>query len=326
MKNWLLFLCVSSMIFAKEEVVILGGGVGAMTAALYLGRAGIEPVVIEGDDPGGLITQSTSVQNWPGEMEITGTALAEKIRKQAIANGVTFYSEEVVSVDFSKKPFVINTKVLGEEKPRQWTADSVIIAMGTTPNFLGVPGEAEYWGKGITNCAICDGALHKNGKVAVVGGGDAAVLEALYLSNIAKEVTVFVRKGALKGIEEKRIRALRAKPNVKIVFNTTIEQMKGNGSKLTSIMVKTGDTPAIDFPIDGLFLAIGSKPNSQTFAGKLELDPQGYIFLKSDQETSIPGIYAVGDIVDPVYKQAITAAGDGAKAALQAERHLSDKK
>lgn len=308
-----------------EPVVILGGGVGSLTSAIYLGRAGVSPLVIEGPLPGGLLTQSHSVQNWPGEMEIEGAQLTEKMREQAAANGARFLDEEVVGVDFSKRPFTITTRSLdGTEAKHHIVAESCIIAMGTKPNFLGISGEQDYWGKGVTNCAICDGSLYKDKVVGVVGGGDAAVLEALYLANIAKEVHVFVRKDSLRAIEEKRVAVLREKPNVKFIYNTTVQEVKGDGEKVTSVVLKTGSNSKT-LPLDGLFLAIGSTPNSSLFKNNLKLDKRGYIELVKDQQTSVNGVYAIGDIVDPVYKQAISAAGDGAKAAMQAQQYLSDR-
>lgn len=305
-----------------EPVVILGGGVGSLTSALYLGRAGYQPLVIEGPTPGGLLTQSSSVQNWPGEMEVTGYQLVEKMHAQAEANGARFLSEEVIGVDFSKRPYTITTRTLdGSKKTHQIQAESCIIAMGTKPNFLGIPGEQEYWGKGVTNCAICDGALYKGKVVGVVGGGDAAVVEALYLSNIAREVHVFVRKDALKAIEEKRIQAVKEKTNVKFHYNTSLSEVKGDGENVTGVVLNNGSK----FPLDGLFLAIGSTPNTGVFKNALKLDKQGYILLEKDQETSVKGVYAIGDIVDPVYKQAISASGDGAKAAMQSQQYLSDR-
>ncbi len=311
---------------SPEPIVILGGGVGSLTSALYLGRAGLSPLVIEGPIPGGLLTQSHSVQNWPGEMEIEGNQLTERMRQQAEANGARFLSEEVIAVDFSKRPFTITTRSLsGKTQTHQIQAESCIIAMGTKPNFLGIPGEQDYWGKGVTNCAICDGSLYKDQIVGVVGGGDAAVLEALYLSNIAKEVHVFVRKPSLRAIEEKRSAVLREKPNVTFHYNTTVQEVKGSGDKVTSVLLKTSTKSAAPFKLDGLFLAIGSTPNSAVFQKSLQLDSKGYILLKKDQQTSLEGIYAIGDIVDPIYKQAVSAAGDGAKAALQVQQYLSDR-
>lgn len=303
-------------------VVILGSGVGSLTSALYLARAGVEPVVVEGHNPGGLITQSHAVQNWPGEFDIEGVKLSDKIRKQVEANGAQFLREKVIKVDFSKRPYKL-TLASFDAKPKihEISAESCIIAMGTEPNFLGIPGEKEYWGKGVTNCAICDGSFYKDQVVGVVGGGDAAVLEALYLANIAKEVHVFVRKDTMKAVETKRLELLKEKPNVTFHFGTSVRQVLGDGENVTGVALNSDRTLALD----GLFLAIGSKPNSEIFKEALELDAQGYILLKKDMETNIKGIYAIGDIVDPVYKQAISAAGDGAKAALQAQQYLSDR-
>lgn len=308
-----------------EPIVVLGGGVGSLSSALYLGRAGLAPLVIEGPNPGGLLTQSHSVQNWPGVFEMQGLELTEKMREQAFLNGARFLREEVVSVDFKNRPFTIVTKsLLEDEKRRIIKASSCIIAMGTQPNFLNVPGEQKYWGKGVTNCAICDGSLYKGKVVGVVGGGDAAILEALYLSNIAKKVYVFVRKGSFKGMEEKRLTLLKKRSNVQIFYKTKVEEVLGDGQTLLGVLVQ-GQKKLREVSLDGLFLAIGSKPNTLLFEGQLPLDAQGYIKLSHDQETSIEGVYAIGDIVDPVYKQAVSAAGDGAKAALQAQQYLSKK-
>jgi thioredoxin reductase (NADPH) len=307
-------------------IIVLGGGVGALSSSLYLARAGLSPIVIVGPQPGGLITQSHAIQNWPGEMQITGHELTEKMQQQAGSNGVRLVQEEVMSVDFSKRPYRITTRSFDDEKEHVYTAEHVIIAMGTSPNHLNIPGETGpegYWGRGVTNCAVCDGNLYHGATVGVVGGGDAALLEALYLANIAKEVHVFVRKNAFKAVEQKRLQTLLARPNIKVHFNTTVEKIVGDGSQLTEVVLKTGNKKQT-VPLDGLFLAIGSTPNSKMFQGMLELDKQGYIVLKNDQETSRQGVYAIGDIVDPIYKQAISAAGDGAKAALQAQQSISD--
>lgn len=315
---WAFALC------AVEPVVVLGGGVGSLTSALYLGRAGLTPLIIEGPTPGGLLTQSHSVQNWPGILEIAGMQLTDSMREQAEVSGARFVKEEVIGVDFSKKPLRITTRTLdGKRTVRHYEAASCIIAMGTKPNFLNIPGEQTYWGRGVTNCAICDGALYKGKIVGVVGGGDAAVLEALYLANIAKEVHVFVRKDSLKAGEEQRIQKLRTMPNVRFHFNTRVEEVKGDSDGVTGVILRTGSKKS-DFALDGLFLAIGSTPNSALFQKELKLDERGYILLRKDQETSVPGVYAIGDIVDPVYKQAVCAAGDGAKAALQAQQYVSE--
>ncbi|MBX9744153.1 MAG: FAD-dependent oxidoreductase [Chlamydiales bacterium] len=323
-------------LFAKEietnvqPVVILGGGVGALTSALYLSRAGTEPILVEGANPGGLITQSHAVENWPGELEISGSDLTQKMRSQVMKNGAIFLSEEVVKVDFSKRPFVITTRSLAQpDQTRQIRADACIIAMGTQSNYLGVPGETGlegYWGKGVSNCAICDGSFYKDRTVGIVGGGDAAVLEGLYLSQIAKKVYLFLRKDAFKAGETKRLKALLAKPNVQVLYETQVVEILGNGEHLTHVSVEKAKTkePFL-IALDGLFLAIGSKPNTQIFQDQLNVTSAGYIELIEDQQTSVPGVFAVGDIVDPVYKQAIVASADGAKAAIQAQKYLFDR-
>jgi len=313
--NWLctLLVIVSTTLTSAETAVVVGGGVGGLTSAIYLARAGLKPLVYEGTLPGGLITQSHAVQNWPGEIEISGHDLAAKLRAQAVSNGVRFASQPITAIDFTKKPFKLTA-----QDGTSLTAQTIILAMGTTPNFLNIPGEKTYWGRGVTNCAVCDGALYKNQIVGVVGGGDAAVLEALYLSNMAKEVHVFVRKSAFKGTEKQRLETLLKKPNVKVQFDTSVIEVKGNGNEVTGVVLKNKKTQ----PLDGLFLAIGSTPNTK-WLKNIELDGKGYIVLKHDQETSVPGVYAVGDVVDPVYKQAVTASGEGAKAALQAEKQLA---
>lgn len=317
----------------KEEktypVVIIGGGIGALTSSLYLARTGVETLVLEGATPGGLLTQSHSVQNWPGEMEIAGADLTEKVRKQAEANGAHFARAEVIGVDFSKRPFTLTVRSVDNPSDvKKIVAEVCIIAMGTQPNFLGIPGEYGsdgYWGRGVTNCAICDGNLYRDQVVGVVGGGDAAVLEALYLANIAKEVHVFVRKDSFRAFEEKRLETLLTKSNIKVHFNTELKEIQGDGQKVTHVVLKSPKKNGELMPLDGVFLAIGSKPNSSLFQGVLKLDEKGYILLEKDQQTSVEGVYAIGDIVDPIYKQAISAAGDGAKAALQAQQYLSDR-
>ncbi len=310
-----------------EEIyptVILGGGVGALTSALYLARAGYPPVIIEGSLPGGLITQSHMVENWPGEMQITGSDLADKIRKQAESKGCRFLAAEVIDIDFSQRPFEITIiDLFDKEKRRVIKGDTCIIAMGTSSNYLNVPGERQYWGKGISNCAICDGSFYKDKTVAVIGGRDSAILEAHYLSNIAKQVYVLVRQNALKTTEKERLKELFKKGNVTILYNTVINAIEGDKESVKNLKVENSENKdRYNLDVDGIFLAIGSKPNSQMFSNKIKLDNQGYISVKEGQETSVKGVYAVGDIVDPIYKQAITAAGDGAKAAISAQKFL----
>ncbi len=318
------FLCFLFAIpmFAEEyyEVVVLGGGPGALTSALYLGRFGLRPVVIEGGLPGGLISQSHLVQNWPGEAGISGLQLIEKLHSQAEENGSVFLAEEVIDVDFSKRPYTFTTRdLLHPEKVRKIVASFCIIAMGTRPNRLGVPGEEDYWGKGVANCAVCDGPLYQDKVVAIIGGGDAALLEADYLSEIASKVYIFIRKDSFRSREEQRKKKIVDRPNVEVRYLTTIKEIGGNKDQVTHVIVKNqGKEEKI--PLDGIFLAIGATPNSHIFEKKLALDPKGFIQVGRDLQTSVPGVYAIGDIIDPIYKQAISAAGDGAKAAISAHK------
>lgn len=316
------FACSLQAEEKKPQVVVLGSGVGALTSALYIARAGMTPVVIEGSQPGGLISQSHLVQNWPGEMEISGLELVQKMREQVEANGAIFLSSEVKEIDFSRRPFTIRVQDIFRKKERVIQADACIIAMGSQPNYLGIEGESAYWGQGVTNCAVCDGPLYRGKTVAVVGGGDSALLETDYLSKIAKEVQLFVRRDEFRTVEDKRKDEILAKPNVKVNFLTTVDAIFGDGEKVVSVWTKKGEEEE-EIPVDGVFLAIGSQPNTKIFKGKLKLDEGGYIALTNDQQTSVEGVFAIGDIVDPVYKQAISAAGDGAKAALQAERFVA---
>lgn len=320
--------CWSKILVQKvEPVVVLGGGVAALTSATYLARGGVTPLVITGPQIGGAIVQSHSIQNWPGELQITGAELSEKLKRQAESNGTQFLEEKVIGVDFSRRPFRIVTESLYEPEPKQRVlfANSCIIALGSTPNFLGIPGEAEYWLRGVYHCAVCDGGLYKDKTVAVVGGGDSALTEAQYLSSIAKKVYVIMRKAAFRSVEQVRIQEVIGRPNVEVIAESEVIEVQGDGEKLTQLVVrdrKSGQTGVR--PVDALFLAIGAKPNTELLRGQVELDAQGYIVLKNHQETSVPGVYAAGDIIypDPEFRQAVAAAGDAAKAALQAHKAL----
>jgi len=308
---------------ATENCVVIGSGVGGITAALYLARAGLNPIIIEGETPGGLLTKSHKVQNWPGELEITGLSLTKRMREQAIANGAIFLQEKVTAVSFTSYPYEITTKSFGKsDKTKKIKAKSIIIAMGTTPNYLNIPGEKEYWGYGVSNCVECDGPLYKGQIVGVVGGGDAAVLETLLLSTIAKEVHVFVRKKEFHINDSKMLDNLLRFNNVILHFNTEVTAINGNENINSVTLVNNVTKNSCVFNLAALFITIGSKPNSSIFMNCLELNPKGYILIDNYQATKIKGVYAIGDITDPVYKQAVTASGDGAKAALQVYKFL----
>lgn len=314
-----IFLYVN--LFCVEDVIILGGGVSGISSAIYLARAGYRPIVIEGKVPGGVLIQSQLIQNWPSEEEISGEELMQKMKAQAITCGVLFASEQVVSVDFEKKPFRIVTEHLRDKKRKRYLSKACIIAMGAVPNRLHIPGETTYWGKGLSNCAVCDGFLYKGKTVAVIGGGDHAILEAEYLSKLAEKVYVFVRKGTFKTVESDRLAKLFNQKNVEIFFHSEVQEIMGTEETIESIRV-VSQKQTRNFYVDGVFLAIGALPNTSVFQDQLQLDSKGYVLLEQDQQTSIKGVFAAGDIVDPVYKQAISASGDGAKAALQAKEFL----
>lgn len=321
----------AEVIEEQHPVVILGGGIAALTSAVYLSRAGIPPVVITGPVVGGTITQSHNVQNWPGEIGISGAALGDRVKQQAEANGVLLQSEVVVSVDFSKRPYLITTKkILGaSEEVKRYKTQAVIIALGANPNLLHIPGETGsdgYWSRGVYSCAVCDGALYKDKVVAVVGGGDSALTEAQYLANIAAKVHLIVRKEKFRTVEKQRMQEILSLPNVEVHFKTEVKEVKGDGERVTHLVLKdNGAQKSWDLPTDALFLAIGSRPNTELFNNQLELDGSGYIVLQKHQETSCEGIYAVGDVADPEFKQAVSAAGDAAKAALQAQQFLASQ-
>lgn len=291
-----------------SSVVIIGGGIAALTAAVQVSQAGVDAYVIPGPTPGGIITKSQSVQNWPGEVDIPGFALADKLQKQAEARGVKFLSGRVVAVDFKKRPFTLT--LLDGEKKETLTATTCIIATGATPKLLGIPGEKENLFSKIFTCASCDGLRFKDKTVAVIGGGDGAVAEASYLANLAKKVVVIVRKDHFKGAAAEKKEALLSRKNVEVLYETAVTEVQPG----LILKLSTGKTVSVD----GAFLAIGQTPNTEIFRGELKLDPDGYISVQNDQQTSVPGIFAAGDVSDKHFRQAMTAAGDATKAALSA--------
>lgn len=315
-----------SKLIASEtvDVVILGGGSAGLTSAIYLGRAGLTPLVLEGRALGGAITQSNQVENWPGYESISGFDLADKIRLQAEKNGAILVSEELVEIDLSRHPFLITARNIHDpSKQRAFFAKACIIALGAVPKKLGVPGEQEFWSRGVYSCAVCDGSLYKDKIVSVVGGGDAALLEAEYLAGIAKKVYVFVRKDQFRSIEKKREEALLKKTNIEVVYNVSIKEIKGKEGQLEEVELIDSLGKSSFVHVDAVFLAIGANPNTKFFEKQLLLDKGGYILSKGDCETSVPGVFVAGDVSDPRFKQAIIASGDGAKAAMKVQMYLS---
>ncbi|MBN1914422.1 MAG: FAD-dependent oxidoreductase [Parachlamydiales bacterium] len=301
-----------------HPVVILGSGISGQTAALNLLRGGLTPLIIEGPDAGGVLKQSPQIENWPGEKKISGWELVSKIRTQIEELGAQFLPAEVVDIDFSQRPYKVFVQNSIDAKPQVILAENCIIAMGSSPRRLHIPGEEKFWTNGVYNCALCDGGFFHQQKVAVVGGGDSAIIEADYLSNIAQEVYLIVRRDMLKGHGTARFQNLAKKPNVTVLYNTQIEKILETDGEMVGIEIQDVKNHVTrPLLVKALFEAIGHVPNTAIFQGKLPLDPEGYIRLKRGNETSLSGVFAVGDIAHPLIKQALNAASSGANAAIQ---------
>lgn len=299
------------------DVAIIGSGPAGLTAAIYAARADLRPVVFAGADPGGQLMWTTEVENFPGFAQgILGPNLMEAMKQQAIRFGTTVEDRAITKVDFSRSPFKLWSDT------NTWSAKTVIIATGASAKWLGLPNEQRLRGKGVSACATCDGFFFKGKEVVVIGGGDAAMEEALYLTKFAPKVTVLVRTEKLRA---SKIMAERAKQHPQITFrwNTEVVDVVGvetvTGLKLKDSVTETEE----DFPCQGVFLAIGHKPNTEIFTDQLAKNPVGYLVAKDQVFSSIPGIFIAGDVSDFRYRQAVSAAGWGCMAALEAERFLS---
>ena len=303
--------------------LIIGSGPAGYTAAIYASRANLNPILYEGIQPGGQLTTTTEVENFPGYPEgITGTELMEDLRKQATRFGADIRSGIATKADLSKAPYKIT--IDGE---KEITADTLIISTGATAKYLGLADEAKYAGMGVSACATCDGFFYRNKKVAVVGGGDTACEEALYLASLAEHVYLIVRKNYLRASKVMQERVMNT-ANITVLFeHNTVGLFGENGVEGAHLVKRKGepDEEMVDIAIDGFFLAIGHTPNSKIFADYLDLDEVGYLLTEgSSPRTKVPGVFAAGDVADPHYRQAITAAGSGCKAAIEAERYLGE--
>jgi len=308
----------------KTKCLIIGSGPAGYTAAIYTSRANLQPVIYEGHQPGGQLTTTTEVENFPGHPNgITGPELMSQLRKQAERFGADLRAGLIREVDLSKRPFHAIASDGSEIE-----AETIIISTGATAKYLGLPDEEKYKGLGVSACATCDGFFYRKRRVAVVGGGDTACEEAIYLSNIASEVFLIVRKDYLRASKVMQKRVME-KENIHVLFLTQTEGLYGEeyleGAKLVE-KVGTPEERHYDLPIDGFFLAIGHHPNTSVFLPAIEVDEAGYI--KTDgytTATNIKGVFAAGDVADPRYRQAITAAGSGCKAAIDVERFLAEQ-
>ena len=299
-----------------KDVIIIGSGPAGLTAAVYAGRANLKPLMIEGFEAGGQLMQTTDVENYPGFIDgIMGPELMERMRKQAARFETEFLTDDVTSVDFSQRPFTINTA------DQTFKARSVIISTGAKAKMLGVPGEKELLGHGLSTCATCDGFFFKDHELLIVGGGDTAMEEAIFLTKFASKVTVVHRRDELRASKIMRWRAMD-NPKIEFVWDTVITELVGDGKVAGAKVknIKTGEESLVE--AGGVFVAIGHTPNTSLFSDQLELDG-GYIKTAGDtSETTVPGVFAAGDVVDYRYRQAVTAAGMGCEAAIDAERWL----
>ncbi|AFU97832.1 thioredoxin-disulfide reductase [Simiduia agarivorans] len=308
-----------------HRLIILGSGPAGYTAAIYAARANLKPVVITGMQQGGQLTTTTEVENWPGGVhDLQGPDLMVQMQQHAERFNTEIIFDHIDEVKLNERPFLLKGS-------STYSCDALIICTGASAQYLGLPSEEAYMGRGVSACATCDGFFYKDQKVVVVGGGNTAVEEALYLSNIASEVTLIHRRDTLRSekILQDKLFEKAKNGNVKLLWNHTLEEVLGDDAGVTGVRVKsTQDGSTQDLDAQGAFIAIGHKPNTDIFAGQLEMK-DGYIVVKSGlhgnaTSTSVPGVFAAGDVADHIYRQAITSAGAGCMAALDAEKYLDD--
>ena len=303
----------------ERNVIVIGSGPAGLTAALYAARANLSPLVIEGFEAGGQLMLTTMVENWPGFRDgIMGPDLMAEMRAQALRFGAEIVQGDVISVDLSKRPFTL--QVSG----KSFTAQALIIATGASAKWLELGVDRKLSGRGVSTCATCDGFFFKGRAVAVIGGGDTAIEEAIYLSKLATTVTVIHRRETLRASKVMQDKAM-ATPNISFVWNTEVTDIKDlEKGEVTTLVLQNNQTGAVsELPVDGVFIAIGHTPNTALFQGQLELEENGYLRTFKGSRTSVAGVFAAGDVQDHIYRQAVTAAGSGCMAAIDAERFLA---
>ena len=310
----------------ERKLVILGSGPAGYTAAVYAARAGLNPCLITGMEQGGQLTTTTDVENWPGDSDdLQGPELMDRMLKHVESLDVEVIFDHIENAELTSKPFKLTGNV------NTYESESLIIATGASAQYLGLESEQNYMGKGVSACATCDGFFYKDKDVAVIGGGNTAVEEALYLSNLCSSVTLVHRRDSLRAekILQERLFKKEQEGNVKILWDHELKEVLGDGNLVSGIKVKnTKDSSESEITISGLFIAIGHKPNTDLFANQLEME-NGYLKIISGTDgnstaTSIPGVFAAGDVSDHIYRQAITSAGSGCMAALDAEKYLAE--
>jgi thioredoxin reductase (NADPH) len=304
---------------ADQKVVIIGSGPAGLTAGLYAARANLKPLLIEGLEAGGQLMLTTMVENWPGFRDgIMGPDLMSEMRAQAERFGTEIIQSNVASVDLKHRPFTLTLS-----DGRKITTESLIIATGASARWLEIGSDRKLSGRGVSTCATCDGYFFRGRPIAVVGGGDSAMEEAIYLTKFASKVTVIHRRDSLRASKIMQDKAF-ANSKIEFIWDSEISEVRDVGKgEVTSVVVRNLKTGArTELPLDGVFIAIGHTPNTKLFEGQLELDPAGYIITHAGTRTSVPGVFAAGDVQDHVYRQAVTAAGSGCMAAIDAERYL----
>jgi thioredoxin reductase (NADPH) len=302
-----------------SKVLIIGSGPAGYTAAIYAARANLSPVLIQGLKPGGQLTITTDVENYPGFADvIQGPWLMEQMSAQAQNVGTILINDIVTEVDFSVRPFVITC-----DSKAVYTADTVIISTGATARWLGLESENAFQGRGVSACATCDGFFYRDKEVAVIGGGNTAVEEALFLTNFCKKVTLIHRRDELRA-EKIMQERLFSNEKIEVVWDHVVEEVTGNDAGMTGLIIKNVKTgEKTELASEGMFVAIGHDPATKLFEGKIDMDEHGYIIKQPDStKTSVPGVFAAGDVTDKIYRQAVTAAGMGCMAALEADKYL----
>lgn len=304
----------------KVKCLIIGSGPAGYTAAIYAARANLNPVLYEGIEPGGQLTTTTEIENFPGYPDgITGTEMMEQLKNQAVRFGTDSRYGIITKADLSQRPFAI--EVDGEPKIE---AETIVICTGASAKYLGLESEAKFRGMGVSACATCDGFFYRKKVVAVVGGGDTACEEATYLASLCQKVYLIVRKSHLRASKAMQERVFRT-ANIEVLFEHNTDEILGDDSGVTGVRLKKQDGSKYEIDVDGFFLAIGHHPNTALFKGQLKLNEEGYIETQYGRaKTSIKGVFAAGDVQDPYYRQAVTAAGSGCAAAIEVERFLAD--